>query len=239
MKKLNVLLGIIGVALLMTSCLNKGETSYSGVPLSYITSSETGVKYAQTFDGLPITSPQILLKDEGSFVYIAYTWKESLNTVTPENIYNATVTDISDPIEKSTILPLAAPENETEVPLETFSPVVYGGEFFGYHWIYSYGYEKGDGSKKELRFYVDPTQESENEVIIDVRLEDGAGSITKDQDNVMGAVDIEYIHQKYSAGLSSGNSKSIQVYFRYYLEKSDGTLQLYKSQASNMVIVKS
>lgn len=238
MKKVTLFLSIIGVAFLMTSCLGDGETSYSGTPLSYITRSESNVTYARTLDGLPITSALIQLENPGSFVFIAYSWSESQNTMTEEGIYNATVSDISDPIEQTTLISGDAPELETELPLASFEQALYGGVYFDYHWICTYGYEEGNGVKKRLKFYHNIEEGSENEIIIDVRLEDATGSVDKDQANIPVAVNLKTLNDYYSTDLSSGTSKTVQVYFRYYREQSDESVELYKTSAYNMSIVK-
>jgi len=238
MKKVILFLSVIGAAFLMTSCLGDSETSYSGTPLSYIARTESGVTYARTLDGLPITSQQIQLQYPGDFVFIAYSWTESTNTITEDGIYNATVSEISDPIEQTTLIPSDAPGLETELPLASFESALYGGSYFGYHWICGYGYEKGDGIKKALRFYHNIDEGSENEIIIDVRLVDSSGTVDKDQSDVLVAVNLKQIHDHYSASISSsGSSKNLQVYFRYWRKKSDGTLELYKTPQSYIMTV--
>ena len=239
MKKVILFLSVIGTAFLMTSCLGDNETSYSGTPLSYIASTELGVIYARTIEGLPITSTQIKTQDPGSFVFIAYSWKESENTITEDGIYNATVSDISDPIEQTLLISADAPDQEPELPLASFQQALYGGAYFGYHWICEYGYEKGDGNKKELRFYHNISEGSENEIIIDVRLVNSVGTVEKDQSDILVAVDLKQLHNQYVASIpSSGSSKNLQVYFRYYRKKTDGTLELYKTPPYVMTIIK-
>lgn len=240
MKKVILFLGVIGATLLMTSCLGENETQYSGAPLSYITHSESGIQYARTLDGLPMTSPEIKMEYPGSFVFIAYSWAESQNTITEEGIYNVVVSDISDPIEQTVLIPADAPELETELPLSAFEQALYGGSYFAYHWICGYAYKKGDGTKKALRFYHNIAEGSENEVIIDVRLVNATGTVDKDQTDLLVAVNLEQLHDYYVADLSSkGDRKDIKVYFQYYREKTDGTLELYKTpQSYTMTIIK-
>lgn len=239
MKKLSLFLSIIGAAFLMTSCLGESETYYSGAPLSYITTSDLGTMYARTSDGLPITSPAIQMEMPGSFVFIAYSWREGQNTITEENIYNATVSEISDPIEQTILIPGEAPVPETEFPLSSFVNNGYVGAYFGYHLVAGYGYEEGDGNKKRARFYHDFDGESDDKVVIDIRLENSTGTVDEDQENILVAVDLEQIHDYYSADMSSGAQKTIPVYFRYYREKSDGTLELHETpQPFMMAIVK-
>ena len=109
MKNVILLFTVIGATFLMTSCMAGGETSYTGSPLSYITCTEMGTVYARTLDGLPITSPEIKMELPGSFVYVKYSWKESENSITEEGVYNATVMEISDPVDQSSLWPVAAP----------------------------------------------------------------------------------------------------------------------------------
>ncbi len=235
---------VIGATLLMTSCLEGGETAYSGTPLSYITYTETGEVYARTLDGLFITSPEIRLEAPGSFVYINYSWKESENTITEEGIYNVTVSEISDPVDQSSLRPVAAPTEGVEAersttPLTSFNQLLYGGYYFDYHWICSFGYKKGDGGKKTLVFYHDLKEGKENEVIIDIRLVDAPGTVDKDQSDLLHAVNLRPIHDYYVSSLSSkGDHKNLNVYFRYYREVGD-KVELYKTmQFYPMQIVK-
>lgn len=247
MKKSILFLSIILTALFMTSCLGESETEYKGTPLSYIERSKSGVVYARTWDGysLLITSPEIKLQEPGSFVFISYSWLESQNTITEEGIYNVTVGDISDPIEQTSLTLGDAPDLETELPMffkatDLNNFPMYLGPPFGYHWLCIYGYEKGDGVRKELKFYHNMDEGSENEVIIDVRLEEATGTVSKDQTDILAAVNLKQLNDYYSADLSSsGSRKNIRVYFRYYREKTDGTLELFKSpQSLDMTIVK-
>lgn len=236
MKKLSLFLSIVAAAFLMTSCLGESETYYSGAPLSYITVTDEGTRYARTSDGLPMTSSTIQQEMPGSFVFIAYSWKESLNTISAEGIYNVTVTDISDPIEQTTLIPGEAPVLETELPLLAFGNPGYAGAYFDYHLIAAYGYEEGDGNKKELRFYHDFEEESDNKVFIDIRLVNSTtGTVNKDQENVLVAVNFEQLHDYYSEGMSPGTQKTIPLYFRYYREKSDGTIELHETTQPYMM----
>ena len=234
MKKVILLLTVIGTTLLMTSCIAGGETSYAGVPLSYITYTETGMVYARTLDGLPITSPEIKMELPGSFVYIKYTWSESQNSITEDGIYNVTVSEISDPVDQSYLNPEAVPNEGVEddraiTPLTSFNQLFYGGAYFAHHWICSYGYSKGNGGKKTLAFYHDLSTGKQNEVIIDSRLVDAPGTVDKDQSELLHAVDMRSIHDYYAASLSSkGEQKTLNVYFRYYRELG-GNVELYKT----------
>lgn len=243
MKKVILFSTVIGMTLLMTSCLEGGETSYAGAPLSYITSSETGVIYARTLDGLPITSPEIMLEFPGTFVYINYSWSESQNSITKEGIYNATVTEISDPIDQSYLMSVVAPsdedvESEQKIPLTSFNQLFYGGTYFDHYWICSFGYSKGDGGKKTLAFYHDLNDGTENELIIDIRLVDVPGIVDKDQSDILHAVNMRPIYNHYAAKMTStGESKSLHVYFRYYREIGD-KVELYKTPYYSMQIVK-
>lgn len=239
MKKVVLFLTVIGTVLLMASCLGDTETYYSGSPLSYITSTNSGVVYAKTVDGLFITSPKIQLEGEpGSFAFITYSWKESENTIREDGIYNATVTQISDPLYKGYLLSDEAPgEQEAEPLLESFQQVVYGGPYFDNHWIFAYSYKKEDGSKKGLRLYYNPETMGDNEIAVDIRLVDIGETIDKDQKDVLIAVDFSDIHEHYAAALSPGGQKNLKVVFRYYQKKSDGTLEL-KELPYTMSIVK-
>lgn len=231
MKKVTLLLSVIASVLLMTSCLNS-ENYHAGSPLSYITSTSLGVTYAKTVDGFFMTSPEIQLEGEpGSFAYITYSWKESENTVREDGIYNATVTKISDPLEKSYLSLYGAPEaQETEPLLDNFQQVLYAASYFDYHWIFAYSYKMDDGVKKMLTFYCNPAEMTDSGVVVDVRLTDADGSIEKDQTDILTAVDFKNIHDYYVSGLSQGEMKNIEVYFRYYKKKSNGALELFKTQ---------
>lgn len=251
MKKSILVLTIIVTGLILTSCLGENDTEYSGAPLSYIERSEAGVVYARTLerslDGglLSITSPEIKMLQPGSFVFIAYSWKENQNTVTEEGLLNVTISQISDPLEQTVLIASDAPELETEFPL-SFNPAdkndipLYLGAYFGYHWMSSYGYEKGDGNRKEIRFFHNFDEGDENEVIIDVRLVNVGGTVDKDQSGIPILVNLKQLNDYYAADMTpSETRKNIKVHFRYYRKLSDGTTELFKTQLPfNMTITK-
>ncbi len=253
MKKSFLILSVILTGLVLTSCLTDNETEYRGTPLSYISMSESGDIYAKTLDRaldgglINITSPEIKVLKPGTFVYIAYSWYESKNTITNEGILNATVNQISDPLEQTTLILSDAPELETEYGMSLFAPdfnnngnPLYLGSNFDYNWFCVYSYEKGNGNKKQLRFYHNLEEGSENEVIIDVRLENVAGTVEKDQTQIPVLVNLKKLNEHYAADMSSSETqKFIKVSFRYFTKLADGTLELNTSQLPyNMVVVK-
>lgn len=242
MKKVIFLMSVIGVTFLMTSCLGDSETSFSGAPLSYIKTMNSGLTtYALTLEGgYPITSPQIALEEPGTFVFIAYSWSESLNTITSDEIYNATVTQISDPIEQTSLFTVDAPElTETETPLTNFGSYAWWDYVLDNKWVLVYSYKKGDGNEKVLRFYHNLEEGSENEIVIDVRVVEGLGTITADQSNIPIALNMTALCNYYSGKLSSsGDTETLRVCFQYPTEKSDGTIELTKTQLYSMPFTK-
>ncbi|HBG42817.1 MAG TPA: hypothetical protein DDW85_15665 [Porphyromonadaceae bacterium] len=241
MKKL-LLFAMIGVSLILTSCLGETDTQFSGMPLSYITRTEGGTVFARTIDGLAITSSSIKNLTPGTFVVITYSWNEKTNTVTEDNIYDVTVTNIDGPIEQSSIAHNAAPVQTPKIPLKDFQPFLYNsniynaGEYFDYHIFYSYQTDESD--KGQLKFYKsEETDISDNKLVIDARWE--ASAFGKDSEKgASGAVKIKSIMDEFLAGSSSTEYKTLQVTFQYFEKGNDGKITLKKSQPYSMVISK-
>lgn len=239
MKKTILFFSVVVAAFLMTSCMGSGETSFQGTSLAYVKSTEGGTKYALTVDGVAIASEQINLKSSvRDFIIVTFSWSESLNTITQEGIYNVTVSSLSDPIDKMYLNYGDAPELETEVPIKAFSAYAYPtyseyGSMFDHNWVFLYSYEKG--TKKELEFYYNADDSSENGVYIDVRAIDTGETVSADQTNIPVAVDFETINDQFA--LDSG-PKTIQVYFRYYGVNSAGATELITTSQISAIVTK-
>jgi hypothetical protein len=65
MKKIVLICSILTMGFMLSSCLDSGDSSYTGVmEFSYVTMDNSGLIYARSEGGM-ITSPQIKLLDPG------------------------------------------------------------------------------------------------------------------------------------------------------------------------------
>ncbi|MDR1517013.1 MAG: hypothetical protein LBS52_02745 [Dysgonamonadaceae bacterium] len=231
MRKLFLFFSVVGLSVLMNSCLGDGKNSFTEAYPCYITTdNSTYLTYARTLNGRFITSNEIKLMEPGTFHSISYSWDESYGT-TPISIggysypvYN--VTSTSEEIGKKELYYSEAPDEENPVPLYYSSqfqavPDEYG-TYWNDHWVIAYAYKIKKGESISAQFYVPPRSSDENnaEVVIDVRLtKSGTAESTAEivEDDVV-ALNMAPIRSQY---ISSAN-QTVNVKFRFYTEGQTG-----------------
>lgn len=243
MKKTMLFLSMIGISLIMTSCLDGGEAAFSSEnDFSYITRDDKGLVYARVYyrgQGNFITSSGIQQMNPGDLKFISYSWTEELGTTaTAEGyiVYNVNVLGQPEDVSKTELIPADAPspEEDAEDPIQFVlgDPVKDSGTFFGDYWLFGYSYKQKKGETATLRFYQSSDSDKDkNEFIIDVRLLK-AGEPTEDTESTENdyiAVNMSQIRNLYP---STGTTlKSVTIKFRYY---RDGQTDEYTTQAYTM-----
>lgn len=234
MKKMMFFLSIIGVSLLMTSCLGAGSQNFSEPAIAYIArDNASGLVYARTSSGRFITSSQIQTMLPGSFKLFYYSWEESYGLATIENttVYKDVIIS-GNSYDIPTTRVLTNPVSEVKFkPFVGISQEVYYADnqtYFDDHWILEYAYKAKEGENPIVSFYLrEEESESRDEVVIDIRLSlSGTATGTSETNkSAMVAVDMAPVRAKYSA-METGSSRRMSVKFNYYVEDNDTELLL-------------
>ena len=228
MKKFFLAMSLIGAMFLMNSCLDSGESSYTGnMEYAYVTSDITGLVYARAAGGM-ITSPEIQNLTPGYCYLISYSWTSSNGSVTSSDGYQVekvtVLNDLSENRIPSTQLILSnAPDGLTTPATSIYFPPAYSPtNYFGDYWAFSYRWKKKEGETATLQFYKADDSTSDK-VIIDIRfVKSGTptGTEEKTQDDLI-AVNMSSL--RYLLGPSTGTSTvNIPIIFRYYEEGKTG-----------------
>ena len=224
MKKFFLAMSLIGTMFLMNSCLDSGESSYTGnMEYAYVTSDISGLVYARAAGGI-ITSPEIQNLIPGYCYLISYTWTSSNGSVTSSDGYQiekvTVLNDLNENKIPSTQLILSnAPDGLTTPATAIYFPPAYSPtNYFGDYWAFSYRWKKKDGETATLQFYKADDSTSEK-VIIDIRfVKSGTatGTEEKTQDDLI-AVNMSSLRSLL--GPSTGTSTvNIPIVFRYFEE---------------------
>lgn len=234
-KRTILLCGMIGMALLLTSCLEEGSQNYDETSVAYIASDATGKVYGRTLTGRLITSQNMQFMYPGTFQFMRYSWNEEYGT-TPISI-SGTSTDVlqadnvvimGDPVEIEQVLLLNEEPPEVETPgefVDIDQPVYAADEIYlGDHWLFQYAYEAKEGESANVNFYyMEDPEAAENEItiVIDLTiLEDpDAGSSVDTQYDIV-ALDMSSLRALYE-GSSQTNTKELQITFQYYMKGRD------------------
>jgi len=219
MKKIVLICSILTMGFMLSSCLDSGDQSYTGVlQFSYVTmDEESGLIYANTASGLAITSDKIKTLTPNRYYFISYTWKSEYGS--NGVICNAVVSDVV-PVPYVMLGFQEAP-SDTIIPLTKFEPIVYDSEMYDYKydlWVFSYQWEREKDEVATVEFYTSSEISGDNdEIIIDVRLR-----VVKDANKTeTGTVslDVKDLRNMLKSSLGTGKKK---VRFRYYTEKPGG-----------------
>ena len=249
MKRTILLSGMIGMALLLTSCLEEGSRNYDETSVAYMaTDMETGRVYGRTLTGRLITSANMQLMYPGSFQFFHYSWTEEAGT-TPISM-SSTSTDvlqadnvaiIGDPVEINRVslrMDEEPPVVETPKKFVGIDPPVYAADeiYLGDHWLFQYTYEAKDNDDVAVNFYYreDP-EASENEVTIFIELiiepkPNDSSSVTRKTDII--ALDMSQLRARYE-GTSQTNTKELMITFKYYQGESN---QIVNSEVYRMTV---
>lgn len=253
MKKVLLFLSVIGVSLLMTSCLKGGNSSFSGQFISYVTLDETSQKvYAKALDGQGyyrfVTSPQMQSAHRpGYFAILGISWKEEYGMADGMggSVYNVQLAGDIDkiPYADFSFSDISLSVDEKLHHFDLFRPLSdprnVKNNFFDDNWLITYRCGLKKGETASLSFNVNPQKQNsskKDEVIIDVTLKkSGEATGTGDeyhQEHV--ALHFEQLRQYLLAKIDVNYSDVVTVKFRYKKDK-DAT-ELYVSEGIDWVL---
>lgn len=235
-----LLLGIIGMTLSLTSCLEGGSRNYDENSVVYLAMDNTsGRIYGKTISGRLITSAGMQLMMPGSFQFLRYSWTEEYGYTTIENSLQAdNVTIVGDPIQISRV-PLRMnqqpPQVETPLKFVGIDSPVYAEDkaYLGDHWLFQYAYEIKKGQTASVNFYyMEDEEASENDITIVIDLtitgEPDAGASTTTKTDII-ALDMSQLRDMYE-GSSTTTTKELKITFQYYMKGQDQRIdsQVYR-----------
>lgn len=220
MKKLMLFLSIVGISVLMTSCMKEVNRNFSETAAVYIVrDNASGLVYGRTWSGTFITSPTIKAMTPGSYKIIAYAWDESNGMATlgdNVSVYdNVAISGTPYDVEKATLMTTEAPEKESSLLAAEVVFFINDKNYFQDHWILRYAYKAKTGQTPTLNFYLRENEnQSSNEIGIDVRLSLSEASGTGEADKAdFVALDMAPLRMKYG---SSTTSRTLNVKFYFY-----------------------
>lgn len=235
-----LLLGIIGLTLLLTSCLEGGSRNYDENSVVYLAMDNTsGRIYGRTISGRLITSAGMQLMTPGSFQFLRYSWTEEYGYTTIENSLQAdNVTIVGDPIQISRV-PLRMnqqpPQVETPLKFVGVDSPVYAEDkvYLADHWLFQYACEIKKGQTASVNFYnVEDEEASENDItiVIDLTISGvpDAGASTTTKTDII-ALDMSQLRATYE-GTSATTTKDLKITFQYYMKGQDQRIdsQVYR-----------
>ena len=237
MKKVVLFLCVIGVAAMMTSCL-EGGNNYQDQGFVYIAVSNDvtpAVRYGRAFNGLftarlitnshiqagMITVPgtgQTVDFTPGSFFFFQYGWEEANgHTSLGENRYadNVNIFGLAE-IQRTSLNFAPAPEGTPEEQFSSFAerPAFFpDAAFWSDNWVIGFQYIGGE-EMPLVRFYKRETSETApNDIEIDVRISHiPQVSNPRQRDNFI-AFNMAGVRQMFQ----QDSSRDVRVRFNYYL----------------------
>ena len=238
----NLILFSTIILLGLSSCLEKGETQFSGESFSMISMDKKGLVYAKVVTNdmraAFITSPQIKQLAPGTFAIIAYSWTESNGiTQTDEGlqVYNANTTAEIKQLPKTTLYPSDAPATPND-PFLLYAPTYDSGLYFNDHWMFPYSFKHKEGETGTLRFYKSttaPKTENSNEIIVDIRLvKSGTATGTTEKTTQSGIV-VDMSQLREGTPTTGTTTKTLQIKFRFYRE---GQTEPFTTQPFPMLV---
>ncbi len=234
MKKSVLIFSMVTMGFLLSSCLESGDRSYTGVmQFSYVTMDNSGLIYARNEGGF-ITSSDIKMLYPGSCYFLSYTWN-SENGMTQSadgfNIFNVVLTAEPEPVPSTTLVMSDAPA-EAGTPFYQFSDPYYSSdEYFGDFWAFSYRWKKKKGEEARVDFYKSSeTTETPGEILIDVRLSKIGTPNETTETTETGVIAVNMKPLRNLLQTSGGTeAKNVPIRFRYYVE---GKSEPIKSSSS-------
>lgn len=238
MKSKFLLLALLGIGLLLSSCLGEGSRNYAESSVAYIVQDDISfVIYGKTLTGRVITSQQMQLMQPGTFKFLTYSWDEENGTTPIGEIQADNVNVSGDPVDVgSTTL------NMNEGPVQNeprhfagIDPPFYARDkyYLGDHWLFQYAYESKKGETAVVQFYLNDNPEAdENEINIDVQLTftgtPEAGSSTTTKTDII-ALNMAPLRAAYE-GTSQTTTKELKIIFQYYLKGQEEPIdsQIYR-----------
>lgn len=227
MKKVILFLSVIGVTLLMTSCLGEGSNNYTDSSFVYVDTDDRGTTYGKTFSRYSptrfIIHSSMMTMNPGTFKAMAYGWDEENGTtaiiidgqtVQVDNVQLlAEVVDITRTSLNMTELPEPEdPKGFNEIATPLYSDYK---DFMADHWVIEYAYTAKKGQKANVEFYK-RDEEVNGEIIIDVHL---TLSGTPDGDSDVGYADAIALNMSQLRAMNSAKEE-LKIKFKYYKKGS-------------------
>lgn len=248
MRKSILLWGMIGMTLILTSCLEEGTRNYEETSVAYIAADNaTGRIYGRTLSGRLITSTQMRLMFPGTFQFFRYSWTEeqgttplSVGTSSTEVVTADNVIISGEAVEISRVslrIDQQPPVVETPAKFVGVDPPFYAGDqiYLGDHWLFQYAYEAKKGEYAVVNFYhtEDPdATDNEITIVMDLTIEGTPEGTTVSTKTDLVALDMSSLRDMYE-GTSTTATKDLKIKFKYYLKGSD---QMVISQVYRMTV---
>lgn len=235
MKKLMFIICVIGISVLMSSCLKEGDRSFSGNYLAYVTQDKTSnTIFARAFGYQAggslyyqgaMASPKLKDHRPGYWAFIGCSWSEQNGMLEGSNgtIYNVQMT--SDPvILPSSVLHLeAVPVIEKPISFLLMNPIYdqkVKDNLFDNKWLFPYQCKIKKGEEAVLEFYFDSkkAENKKDEITIDIILEKKgtATGTTEELKQHYTYVDFSLLRDKLNE--VGGYNNQISVKFRFHKE---------------------
>jgi|SRR5690554_404135 hypothetical protein len=241
MKSKILLFALLGVSVLMSSCLGEGSRNYSESSVTYIAMDDfSGKTFGRTLTGKTIISNEIQLMQAGTFKFFTYTWNEEDGTTPIGEILADNVIISGDPIDvsRTTVNMSEGPVQEEPRKFVGIDPPFYARDKFylGDYWLFQYAYESQKGETAVIQYYVtDDPEANEDEINIDIQLtftgSPEAGSSTTTKTDII-ALNMTPLRAEYE-GSSQTSTKELKIKFQYYLK---GQEEPIKSQSYAMTV---
>lgn len=237
MKKSSLLWAMIGMSLLMTSCLEEGNRNYDETSVVYMsTDIATGRVYGRTLTDRQITSADMQLMLPGTFQFLRYTWTEEYGTtpITLSSTSNVVlqadnVVIVGDPVELEKVslrMNQSPPQTETPDKFVALDSPVYAADeiYLGDHWLFQYAYEAKKGENADVNFFFEGNEGAlgnEATIIVDLNItgEPDAGSSATSKTDIV-ALNMSQLRALYE-GSGSTSTKELKVTFKYYRKGSN------------------
>jgi len=242
MKKMILLWTVLGVTLLMTSCLGEGSRNYAESSVAYIAQDDISFAiYGKTLTGRIITSQQMQMMQPGTFKFLTYSWEEEYGQTKMGEFYLDNVVISGDPVDlnRTTLQMMDGPVQEVPVKFLAIDPPYYFNDenYLGDHWLFEFAYEAKKGESAVVSFYkIGDPEAVNNEIKIDIHLAiegtpEAGSSVTSRTDII--ALNMAPLRAAYE-GASQTTTKELKITFRYYLKGQEAPVN---SQQTYRMIV--
>ena len=234
MKKVILLLSVIGAALLMTSCLDDGNSNYSEPSYVYITMDDMGQPYGKTFTGRLITHSSFI-SDIGKIKLMSYSWEEEFGrTQIKINDYIAEADNINVvqkvDFQHTSLNMSPLPEQDNPAGFVQIGTPIFTAdkEFMNDYWVLEYAYKAKKGVEADVEFFKRAELSENGEIEIDIYLNLPSSDGTS-QETLGGRVafNMSSLRSQYSGGNDAKNE--LKIVFHYYQReetKEDGKVKV-------------
>lgn len=240
-------LALSSIALLMTSCLGDGDSSYTGTQEFALVKTGKISKEKEVYaSGIGyITSPRIQELQDGDCVFMSY--KVTIKSGGGASVDYLTVED-KDVFKYSDqlITSYSAPQADLTTPfVSTLNiPQIYypTDELYGDRWYFSYIVKKKEGENYKVSFYYDAANQVDNDgvaltkgnKVIDIRLtKTGIAENGADAKNVASSAVVNFssLRNMFRSDMDT-NRRTVAFFFRYYVLDATGANPTLKTVPS-------